>query len=133
MIGIDTNLVVRVITNDDPQQARRAAELMRKNRLWLSKTVLLETEWVLRYAYGYSPAASCHALLKLVGLENLQVEDTSAVEAALVWHQAGLELADALHLASCGPARAFATFDRGLARRATRIGDAPKVRLLRAR
>ncbi len=132
MIALDTNLVVRVITKDDPGQARLAATLMRANRLWLSKTVLLETEWVLRYTYGYSAAAAGTALTKLVGLENLEVEDSLTVERAIGWYGAGFDFADALHLASCGPAQVFATFDRKLAQRAARLGGAPAVQWLKA-
>jgi predicted nucleic-acid-binding protein len=53
MIAVDTNILVRYLTNDDPQQARISANLLNsKEQIWLPKTVLLETEWVLRAVYG---------------------------------------------------------------------------------
>jgi len=55
MIAVDTNVVVRFLVRDDPKQAARAAELIRDNQIWISKTVLLETEWVLRSLYRFSP------------------------------------------------------------------------------
>jgi predicted nucleic-acid-binding protein len=131
MIALDTNVVVRVITRDDPEQAERAAALMRKGGLRLSKTVLLETEWVLRYAYDYDPPSINRALSTLIGLEDLTVEDAQAVRTAIAWHGAGMDFADALHLASAGPAPRFATFDRRLAKRASGLPGAPRVELLR--
>lgn len=130
MIALDTNVVVRVITRDDPAQAQRAATLMKKNDLWLSKTVLLETEWVLRYTYEYDPAAIQLALSTLAGLENLTIEDAESVERALEHHRRGMDFADALHLASSGGATRFATFDKRLARSAARIAGAIPVELL---
>jgi predicted nucleic-acid-binding protein len=131
MIALDTNVVVRVITRDDPVQAERAAALMRKGGLRLSKTVLLETEWVLRYTYEYDAPSINRALSTLIGLDDLTMEDAQAVRAAIAWHAVGMDFADALHLASAGPALRFATFDRKLAKRASGLVGAPKVELLR--
>ena len=55
MIGIDTNLLVRLFTNDDVKQARYAEKLIENNIVFISKSVLLETEWVLRYTYELGP------------------------------------------------------------------------------
>jgi predicted nucleic-acid-binding protein len=131
MIALDTNVIVRVVTRDDPAQAERAAVLMRRGGLRLSKTVLLETEWVLRYTYEYDAPSINRALSTLVGLEDLTVEDAPAVRTALTWHSAGMDFADALHLASAGPASQFATFDRRLAKRASALDGAPAIELLR--
>ena len=131
MIALDTNVVVRVITRDDPEQARRAAALMKDHDLWLSKTVVLETEWVLRYTYGFAAAAVNRALSTLAGLQNLTLEDASSVAAALAWHERGMDFSDALHMAgSVQAASVFATFDRRLARAAARAGGALQVSLV---
>ena len=55
MIAVDSNVLVRFLVLDDAKQAARAAALIRANEIWVSKTVLLETEWVLRSLYGFSP------------------------------------------------------------------------------
>jgi hypothetical protein len=55
VIAVDTNILVRFLTNDDKKQAELARKAMRDNEIWLSKTVLLETEWVLRYSYDFDP------------------------------------------------------------------------------
>ncbi len=130
MIALDTNVIVRVITRDDRAQASLAASLMKENALWVSKTVLLETEWVLRYTYEYDAKAINAALSVLVGLQNLTVEDASGVEVALRWHLAGMDFADALHLASSGGAARLATFDRRFARAAARVTGSIPVELL---
>lgn len=52
MIAVDTNVIVRLLTNDDPHQTEKVARLMEGNSVFISKTVLLETEWVLRVAYN---------------------------------------------------------------------------------
>jgi predicted nucleic-acid-binding protein len=118
MIAVDTNVLVRFLVRDDAKQAARAAALIQANEIWVCKTVLLETEWVLRSLYGFSPESLAGALRSLAGLRTVFLEDELAVAKALDWLQEGLDFADALHLASAGNARRFATFDRKLARQA---------------
>ncbi len=118
MIAVDTNVLVRFLVRDDAKQASRAASLIRANEIWISKTVLLETEWVLRSLYGFSPGSLAGALQGLAGLPTIFLEDETAVARALDWFKEGLDFADALHLASAGNARRFATFDRKLAKQA---------------
>lgn len=130
MIGLDTNVVVRLLTRDDPEQAERAATLFAGGRLWLAKTVLLECEWVLRSAYSLQPSTIFAAFRSLLGYPPLEVEDRPAVLRAIHWYEAGLDFADALHLASIGPADRFASFDRGLVTRAAELDDAPAIDLL---
>jgi len=118
MIAVDTNVLVRYLVHDDAKQAARATDLIRGNEVWVSKTVLLETEWVLRCLYGFSPESVIGALKALAGLRTIFLEDEVAVAQALDWVKEGLDFADALHLASAGRATRFATFDRKLARQA---------------
>ncbi len=127
MIAVDTNVLVRVLTNDDPDQARRAVARLRADTAWISKTVLLETEWVPRHAYGLDAAAVGKAFDLLLGLESVEVEDRDAVLAAIRWHSSGLDFADALHLAACPTVSAFVSFDRDLAKAAKRVGATPAV------
>lgn len=127
MIAVDTNVLVRLLTGDDPAQARRAAALFSESRILIPKTVLLETEWVLRYSYGQQPAIILAAFRKLAGLAQVTLEDPSAVMEALNRYEAGMDFADALHLASGREAEAFATFDTRLKKRA---GGEARVRLV---
>ena len=118
MIAVDTNVLVRFLVRDDAGQAARAAELIRSSEIWISKTVLLETEWVLRSLYDFSPQRLAGALRALAGLGTVFLEDAGAVAKALNWIEQGLDFADALQLASAANAKQFATFDRKLARQA---------------
>ncbi len=118
MIAVDTNVLVRFLVRDDTRQAARAAELIRSREILISKTVLLETEWVLRSLYDFPPPRLAGALRALAGLGTFSLEDAGAVAKALNWFERGLDFADALHLASAGNAKQFATFDRKFARQA---------------
>jgi predicted nucleic-acid-binding protein len=84
----------------------------------LLKSVLLETEWVLRSVYRFARPAIHDGITRLLGLPGIEVEDRPAVARALEWYGQGLDFADALHLASIGRAEAFVTFDGALQRKA---------------
>jgi predicted nucleic-acid-binding protein len=133
LTALDTNVLVRVVTADDPEQLAVALEVLRSGPLFVPKTVLLETEWVLRYCYKLTREAALGALRKIVGYRSLAVEDRSAVLRALTWSGQGMDFADALHLASSSAAERFATFDRTLAEGAEAAGAAPAVQLLSGR
>ena len=131
MIALDTNVVVRLLAADDPVQFEIAREVFRSDSLWLSKTALLETEWVLRYSYDQSPRVILDAFRKLLGYPHLQVEDRSAVLRALSLFEAGADFGDALHLASSGESDRFVTFDRPFAKIMRDRDEGPTVELLR--
>jgi len=122
MRAVDTNLIVRYITRDDPKQSAIAGRIVGSERIWIAKTVLLESEWVLRGVYGYATTEVLAALRALLGLPNVSIEDAEAVAAALAWAQNGLDFADALHAASSGPAERFVTFDTDLVKKARKLG-----------
>ena len=67
MIAIDTNVVVRFLTNDDLAQANRAEAVLRTENTFLPKTVLLETAWVLQAAYGLPGQMSCWLCASFLG------------------------------------------------------------------
>lgn len=114
MIAIDTNVLVRLVTRDDDVQAKRAAALFESEKIYVGKTVLLETEWVLRFSYELSRPVILNVLKNAVGLPQVTVEDSPAVAEALDLFEAGMDFADALHLVSGREAVRFATFDKRL-------------------
>ena len=117
MIAIDTNILVRYLTNDDPQQASLAVNLLNsKEQIWLSKTVLLETEWVLRAVYSLKSDKILQGLLHVLGLPNIVSEQAMEVAFALDYYKQGMDFADALHLASSQSSECFYTFDRNFAK-----------------
>jgi predicted nucleic-acid-binding protein len=122
MIAVDTNVVVRLLAGDHPHQTDAARSLFASGPVWIAKTVLLETAWVLQKLYGFEEDAVCEAFGKLLGLENVHAEDETAVTAALVLVTRGVEFADAFHLSSRPPGASFHSFDVKLVRRAARVG-----------
>lgn len=134
MKSLDTNVLARFFIDDaeDPQAARQrpAAVAALEQRAFVSVTVLLEFEWVMRGFYGL-PVRDVSAVLRaLLGIEHVSVEDRTAVLTALDAFDAGLDFADALHLSRSSRAAAFATFDRKLAKRAGGVGIGLPVDLL---
>jgi predicted nucleic-acid-binding protein len=124
MIAVDTNVVVRLLTGDDVTQAAAARALFASEAIWIARTVLLETGWVLRSLYGYEENEIRDAFSKLLGLKNVRAEDESAVAAALALTTHGIELADAMHLSSRPRDTSFVSFDRSFVQRAKRAGVA---------
>jgi predicted nucleic acid-binding protein len=122
VIAIDTNVLVRLVVADDAAQARRAKRLVEKSQVSVPTTVLLEAEWVLRSAYGFAPAEIALALRRFLGLPNVSPDAPGVVAQALDAYEAGLDFADALHLASGPRISAFYTFDRRLSKAARGIG-----------
>ena len=123
MVAVDTNVVVRLLTEDDPGQAKRARSLFERETILVPTTVLLEAEWVLRRLYGLDVIRIIDALTALIALPNVRCEHLGTVTAALDWARAGLDFADALHLAGGRAAERFVTFDAKLVKRAKRIPD----------
>jgi predicted nucleic-acid-binding protein len=122
MTAVDTNVLVRLLTGDEPSQAAAARRLFASEPIWIAKTVLLETAWVLRSLYGFETDAIRDALTKLLGLKNVHAEEESSVAAALALTAHGIELADAMHLCGRPPGARFVSFDKPFIRRAGRAG-----------
>lgn len=111
MISVDTNVLIRLLTRDDERQYGRVRRLFEKETIYISDTVLLETEWVLRAVYEFDRERIHFALSGLVGLPNVQTDRAERVEDALRWHQAGIDFSDALHLAVSSHCERLVTFD----------------------
>ena len=118
MLAIDTNIVVRYLTADHPEQSPKAKSLIDGEEVFVCTTVLLETEWVLRSVYDFAPADIVKALTAFAGFPRVTLEDAPAAAAALDWTLKGLDFADALHLAKTQGCDGFASFDRRLAKAA---------------
>ena len=129
MIALDTNVVVRLLVDDHPEQTSRARRLIEAGPVLVLPTVLLESEWVLRGAYRLAPAVIAESFRKLLGVPGVMAESADAVAQAIDWYMRGLDFADALHLALARDAEALATFDAKLARRAARLSPARVMKL----
>ncbi|WP_295475968.1 type II toxin-antitoxin system VapC family toxin [Synechococcus sp. UW140] len=96
--------------------------------LFLSKTVALELEWVLRGYYGFAVESVLQVFEQLLNHPYLSVEDRPDLEQALAGSRSGLDFADALHHASCRDCEVIASFDdRGFARRIRELNLQPSV------
>ena len=134
MIGLDTNVLARYYIDDAADtQAQKQREAARRlidsgRALMVSKTVVLELEWVMRGYYGFAPADAASVLRHLLSLPHISIEDRGVVEQAVANSEAGLDFADALHHASYRSCASMASFDdRKFGRRAKALGLAPAV------
>jgi len=116
--SIDTNVVIRFIADDDPLQTCVARSLFRNSEIFVSQTVLIETEWVLRGVLGWDRRRVGSALVTLLRTDRVTVERSSDVLWAIERHAVGADFADMLHVAAARRTAGFATFDRAVAREA---------------
>jgi len=122
MVAVDTHLVVRYLTRGHPGQSAKARAVIDSEDVFVSTTVLLETEWVLRSVYGFDVARVSAALRGFAGLPRVSLEEPALVAIALDRTAQGLDFADALHLGRAEDRGDFVTFDRGLIKAARAAG-----------
>ncbi len=124
MIALDTNLVVRLLVDDDPEQCRRARRVVenaekREKPLWLCDIVMCETVWVLESCYELRRDAIAPALKRLVRARQVSLQSSDQVAAALAAYADGpADFADYLileHAKAAGCDR-LVTFDQELHR-----------------
>lgn len=126
MIGLDSNILIRYLVQDDPAQSRAATRHIEDNLTperpgFISSITLAEVSWVLREAYGYDRAVIAHVAERLLATRQLVVEHSAAVQSALTDYREGsLDLADALigHIGQQAGCEATMTFDRKAAKSA---------------
>lgn len=129
MIAFDTNLLVRLVVDDDPAQADVVVKLLENERVLICCSVLLETEWVLRSRYRAPRARILAFFENLLQVSNVELERSDRIERALDWYRLGADFADAMHLATCGEA-VMHTFDGNFCKAAREGGLAPAVTVL---
>jgi len=134
MRALDTNVLARFFIDDSDEvhaaKQRPAAISAISERSYVSVTVLLEFEWVMRGFYALPKKDVLRVLRALASIEHITLEDRDAVLAALEAFDKGLEFADALHVTRSSRAASFATFDRQLAKRAAVLRLLPPAQLL---
>lgn len=120
MRAADTNILVRLVTQDDPAQCERAIRFFDDGDVYLPKTVLLELESVLRYSYALDNTAIIGAINAVLDMKRIVAEDEIAVREAIGLMADGVDFADALHLTSSSACKDLATFDRAFVKQAKR-------------
>ena len=127
MIALDTNLLARLLLQDDKAQHARVKALLASSQLFTAPlTVFLELVWVLE-ANDCSASDIERGLTLLLGLPNFKPAQAGLVRTALAHYSQGMDFADALHVSSSAADEAFMTFDRAFVRKAGKLRVAPKV------
>ena len=124
MPALDTNVLVRYVVQDDQAQLAEARRLIRKcvadgQTLFVSVTVALELEWVLRASFEYAKDEVMEALSSLFSAAELIFESERALEVALQLYRNGsADFADCLHIALAAQAGELPlrTFDKRAAK-----------------
>jgi predicted nucleic-acid-binding protein len=120
MIGLDSNVLLRLIVDDDPAQSTRAARFVearcsRENPGFVDRVALCETVWVLMRAYRFGRAETASVVADLLASTDIVIEDRDMVRTALSrFERNAADFADAL-IGLVNRSRgctATATFDR---------------------
>jgi predicted nucleic-acid-binding protein len=122
MIGLDTNILVRYLTQDDPGQSRKAAKEIEKglsagHMFFIADIVICELVWVLETAYGYDRRDIVPVLENILRTKQFQFENKDLLWKSLAdYRSIKADFADHLigqagHMAGC---RETLTFDVGL-------------------
>lgn len=134
MMGLDTNILARYYIADESdgeavKQHHIARSILESGQdLMVSKTVLLELEWVMRGYYNFEAEQILSVFQHLLALPQLTIEDRALVERALSSFKEGLDFADALHHASYHQCDNMLSFDdKKFARRLNRLALMPRV------
>ena len=131
-MGLDTNVLVRIVTGDDPSAQRAALALLADRATadepaFVNRIALVEFVWVLESAYGYGRSTVADAVERLLRTTDVLVEDGSLAWSALRSYRAGADFADALLAetntrAGCDRT---ATFDRAAVKRLAHLALVP--------
>lgn len=101
MIGIDTNILIRHLTQDKPHQAERASALIEQacsieEPGYVNRVVMCEIVWVLERAYRYERTLIAGCIETILRTADIRVENEKAVWTTLARYQEGYDFADAL-------------------------------------
>lgn len=115
---------------DEEAKAQRSAAralLESGQRFYVPLSAIRELERIMRGVYEFGRNDAVRVLEHLLGLSSVETDSAAAVGRAVEWHRRGLDFSDALHLALSAHCAEVATFDRGFANRARRLGLKPPV------
>jgi predicted nucleic-acid-binding protein len=123
-IAADTNILVRIVTRDDPLQSQTAFALVSSaEKVVISLPCMCELVWVLRAVYGFDPNDLETAVKSVTDPTNV-VTDRAAVAAGLALQAAGGDFADGVmaHIGLSMGADAFVSFDKKAISSMQRLG-----------
>lgn len=129
MIGLDTNVLVRLIAGDDHAQERAVLRLLARSdeTFFVSDVTVAELVWVLSSLYGFTREELSRALEALISLGDLVFENEIRIRRAIHYFNEGGDFADFLILARAETegCAAFASFDKGLKKRFPKLVVVP--------
>ena len=121
MIALDTNILVRYLTEDDPEQYQAAISLLSQpgETFFVPDIVWVEINWVLGSCYDWSRIEITGAFEKLLRIHNLETEDEGRLRKALHALNEGTDFADAMIVGVGGShgCQSLASFDKAMANR----------------
>ena len=126
MRAIDTNVLVRLITRDDPKQVESAETFVARGA-WVSLLVVAETTWVLSAAYDLKRDQIATAIRMLLDHDHLTLQDADVIQSALETFvenpSVGFSDCLVLHIASKAGHLPLGTFDKAL----SKVHDAERL------
>lgn len=123
MKALDTNLVIRLLLDDDPAQSATVRSILQAGAVTIPPTVLLETLWVLESRYGATDEVLLDTVTALARSPSITIgHPEQSAEFFRLW-RGGLDPQDAAHLAFVVDVEAFVSFDRDLVKRARKLGS----------
>ncbi|NNM92804.1 MAG: type II toxin-antitoxin system VapC family toxin [Candidatus Eremiobacteraeota bacterium] len=124
MIGLDTNVLLRLLTRDDARQHAAAKRFIARNcsradPAFINRVVVLECVWVLESFYEYSREQAADAIDGLLLVAEFDVEDAPVIRETIEEYRAGADFADAFTACSNADREctSTATFDTAAAKR----------------
>lgn len=130
MIGLDTNILVRYLTEDDDSQFGTVISLLDRKGVYyyISNLVFSELRWVLALHYHWKTVEIVDSFERLLQIHNLVVQDEAGLRHAFSRMRRGSDLLDELIAADCRKQRcgSLATFDAALAKRWKNWAFVPK-------
>jgi predicted nucleic-acid-binding protein len=127
MIALDTNMLARLLLQDDAAQYKRVKTLFETRQIFTAPvTVILELVWVLE-SRDITSAQITAGLTALIDLQNFKPERVDALREALRSYKGGMGFADALHLALSEGQQKLMTFDKAFVKQTKKLGLKPEV------
>jgi len=125
MMGLDTNVLLRYLAQDDPRQSRRATEIVERRLTeqepgFVSLVTILEVAWVLKSLFKRSRHEIANDIEMLLAADTLEVQNEQEVYLAIVSLRNGIGTFEDALIGSLGIWRrcsATLTFDKDAAKR----------------
>lgn len=126
MKAVDTNILVRLVIEDDDEQVLRAVAFCAQGVL-VPLSVAMETEWVLRSRAKLGRKDITRYMLAFIESTNFHFDHEQGLRWAIDRYSKGADFADMIHLIDAQDADGFATFDEDIAKDAGSTSPLPVI------